>query len=130
MYDPLFFDPLFFDCFPSSFVGANPLLFCYFPSLVSSSSSLLISCENNIATTTFLGLLTWHFSGLSPTNCFWSTCSLRIYTSHLNYISVSSLVILLNSIVSSLSLPILKIENLYQKLCKSQKWNLQQNFHI
>jgi len=39
---------------------------------------------------------------------------------------------LLTSVVSSLSLPILEIENLYQtlnqKLCKSQKRNPQQNF--
>ncbi len=122
------FDPLFFDCVPSSFVGDNSLLFCYFPSLVRSSSSLFISCENNIATTTFLGLPTWQFSSLSTTDCFWSTCSLRICTSHLNYISVSSLVILLNNVICSLSLPILETGNLYQKLWKSQKWNPQQNF--
>ncbi len=108
---------------PISFLGDNPLFFCCFPSLVGSSFSLFISYGDNIATTTFFALPTWRFFGLLTIDYFWTTCSLIICTSCFNFAFFSSLVILLNIVVNSISLPILGISNLHQKLGKSQKWN-------
>jgi len=113
----------FFNDFLPSFVGDNPFLFCCFPSLVGSSFSLFISYGDNIAAITFFALPTWCFSSLLTIDCFWTTCSLKICTSCFNFASLSSLVILLNIVVSGFSLPILGISHLHQKLWKSQKWN-------